>query len=75
VPVGGSHPTRTEATVGLILAVAWFALSAQEATSYPWSQGDDFQMVAQTIHWTLSGLIAIVGVVWLAGLGRGVLRT
>jgi hypothetical protein len=73
--VGSSHPTRTEATVGLVAAVGWFALSAQEATSYPWNQGGNFTIVAQTIHWSLSGLFVIVGFLWLAGLGRGLLRT
>jgi hypothetical protein len=74
--MGSSHPTRTEATVGLVLAVGWFALTAQEATSaYPWGQGDNFTIVSQTIHGTLSGLIVIAGFVWLAGLGNGFRRT
>jgi hypothetical protein len=69
--VGSSHPTRTEATVGLVAAVGWFALSAQEATSYPWNQGGNFTVVAQTINGTLSGVIVIVAFLWLTGLGRG----
>ncbi|MDX6522291.1 MAG: hypothetical protein QOF08_2896 [Gaiellales bacterium] len=69
--MGGSHPTRTEATIGLVAAVAWFALTAQESTSaYPWNQGDDFAIVSQTIGGTLSGVIVIIAFVWLAGLGR-----
>jgi hypothetical protein len=53
------------------VAVGWFALTAQESTSaYPWNQGDDFTIVSQTIGGTLSGLIVIVAVLWLAGLGR-----
>ena len=67
--MGGSHPTRTEATVGLVAAVAWFALTAQETTYvYPWDQGDDFTIVSQTIHGTLSGLILIIAFLWLTGL-------
>jgi hypothetical protein len=69
--VSGSQPTRTEATVGLVVAVGWFALTAQESTSaYPGNLGDAFAVVSETIHGTLSGVIVIVAVLWLTGLGR-----
>ena len=74
--MGSSHPTRTEATVGLVAAVGWFALTAQEATSaYPGNQDDNFTIVSQTINGTLSGVILIVAFLWLAGLGRGFRRS